>query len=112
MPTGMGNLSKLQTLKAFIVGKNDGCGIGELKNMNDITGSFCISRLENVTNAEEAKQAALADKQRIDKLELRWHDHGNDNSQDTAEILECLQPHFHLKELEIISLVVRSFLVG
>ncbi|KAL0339833.1 UNVERIFIED_CONTAM: hypothetical protein Sradi_4500100 [Sesamum radiatum] len=85
MPTGMGNLSKLQTLKAFIVGKNDGCGIGELKNMNDITGSFCISRLENVTNAEEAKQAALADKQRIDKLELRWHDHGNDNSQDTAK---------------------------
>ncbi|KAL0404750.1 UNVERIFIED_CONTAM: Mitogen-activated protein kinase kinase [Sesamum radiatum] len=103
MPTGMGNLSKLQTLKAFIVGKNDGCGIGELKNMNDITGSFCISRLENVTNAEEAKQAALADKQRIDKLELRWHDHENDSSQDTAEILECLQPHFHLKELEIIS---------
>ncbi|KAL0359674.1 UNVERIFIED_CONTAM: Mitogen-activated protein kinase kinase [Sesamum angustifolium] len=103
MPTGMGNLSKLQTLKAFIVGKNDGCGIGELKNMNAITGSFCISRLENVTNAEEAKQAVLADKQRIDKLELRWHDHGNDSSQDTAEILECLQPHFHLKELEIIS---------
>ncbi|KAK4412776.1 Mitogen-activated protein kinase kinase [Sesamum alatum] len=103
MPTGMGNLTKLQTLKAFIVGKNNGCGIGELKNMNDITGSFCISRLENVTNPEEAKQAALADKQHIDKLELRWHDHGNDSSQDAAEILECLQPHFHLKELEIIS---------
>ncbi|KAI3444266.1 hypothetical protein Pfo_000931 [Paulownia fortunei] len=102
MPRGMGNLIKLQTLQAFLVGKNDGCGIGELKNMNEITGSFCISRLENVSSAEEAKEAALGDKQHIDKLQLRWNGHGNDNSHDTLEIIECLQPHFHLRELEII----------
>lgn len=101
MPRGMGNLIKLQTLRAFIVGKNDGCSIGELKNMNEITGSFCISRLENVSNAEEAKEAALSDKKYIDKLELRWHNGGNDNFQDTSEILESLQPHFHLKELQL-----------
>lgn len=101
MPRGMGNLIKLQTLRAFIVGKNDGCSIGELKNMNEITGSFCISRLENVSNAEEAKEAALPDKKYIDKLELRWHNCGNDKFQDTSEILESLQPHFHLKELQL-----------
>ncbi|GFQ02640.1 putative disease resistance protein at3g14460 [Phtheirospermum japonicum] len=101
MPSGMGNLVKLQTLQAFIVGKNDGCGIKELKNMNDITGSFCISKLENVPSTEEAKKAALSNKKRIDKLELRWQDYGNYKSQDTAEILECLQPHFHLQELQI-----------
>ncbi|KAK6120432.1 hypothetical protein DH2020_045826 [Rehmannia glutinosa] len=101
MPSGMGNLVKLQTLQAFIVGKNDGCGIGELKHMNEITGSFCIYRLENVSSAKEAKEAMLSDKKRIDMLELRWQDYRNDNSQDTTEILECLQPHYHLKELQI-----------
>ncbi|VFQ66989.1 unnamed protein product [Cuscuta campestris] len=69
MPKGIGNLIKLQTLRAFIVGKNDGCGIRELKRMNEIAGSFCILGLENVSNAEEAKGAALSEKQYIDKLE-------------------------------------------
>ncbi|PIN09593.1 hypothetical protein CDL12_17828 [Handroanthus impetiginosus] len=101
MPRGMGKLTKLQTLQAFLVGKNEGCGIGELKNMNDITGSFCISRLENVASAEEAREVALANKQHIEKLELRWNDHGNEDSLDTAEILEYLQPHFNLRELQI-----------
>lgn len=102
MPRGMGNLIKLQTLRAFIVGKkNDGCGIGELKDMNEITGSFCISRLENVYNAEEAREAALSDKKYIEKLELRWHNHGNDQFHYTREILESLQPHFHLRELQL-----------
>ncbi|XP_047942323.1 putative disease resistance protein At3g14460 isoform X2 [Salvia hispanica] len=100
MPGGMGNLVKLQTLQAFIVGKkNDGCGIGELKNMNEISGSFSISMLENVSGAEEAREAVLLHKTYIDKLELRWNDFGDADSQDTAEILESLQPHFHLKEL-------------
>ncbi|CAA0837397.1 Putative disease resistance protein [Striga hermonthica] len=99
MPIGMGNLVKLQTLQAFIVGKNDGCGIGELKNMNDITGSFCILKLENVLSVEEAKKAALCDKKRIDKLELRWQ--VVCSSIEVMEILECLNPHFSLKELQI-----------
>ncbi|XP_057785611.1 uncharacterized protein LOC131003138 isoform X2 [Salvia miltiorrhiza] len=104
MPRGMGNLVKLQTLRAFIVGrKHDGCGIGELRNMNEITGPFCISRLENVSDAEEAKEAALSDKIYMEKLELRWNNSADD---DTAEILESLQPHFHLKE------VVLSFYGG
>lgn len=102
MPRGMGNLIELQTLPAFLVGKDYGCGIGQLKNMNEITGSFCISMLENVSSIEEAKEASLGDKKHIEKLELRWwHDHVNEVSQDTAKILECLQPHFQLKELQL-----------
>ncbi|PIN12290.1 hypothetical protein CDL12_15099 [Handroanthus impetiginosus] len=97
----MGKLTKLQTLQAFVVGKNEGCGIRELKNMNNITGSFCISRLENVASAEEAQEAALANKQHIEKLELRWNDHGNEDSVGTTEILEYLQPRFNLRELRI-----------
>lgn len=61
-------LTELQTLQGFIVGKDDGRGIRELKNMNEISGSFCITWLENVSSAEEAKEASLADKKLIDKL--------------------------------------------
>ncbi|GER52563.1 leucine-rich repeat-containing protein [Striga asiatica] len=99
MPIGMGNLVKLQTLQAFIVGKNDGCGIEELKSMNDITGSFCIFKLENVSSGEEARKAALCDKKRINKLELRWQ--VCSSSIEATQILECLKPHFSLKELQI-----------
>ncbi|KAL3819663.1 hypothetical protein ACJIZ3_005568 [Penstemon smallii] len=102
MPKGLRSLVKLHTLKAFIVGRNDGCGIGELKNLNNITGSFCILKLGNVLNANEAKEAAIGDKKHITKLELRWNDYGNVNSQIETEILESLQPHFGLKELQIV----------
>ncbi|KAL3534770.1 hypothetical protein ACH5RR_003231 [Cinchona calisaya] len=74
MPKGMGSLTNLQTLKAFLVGREDGCNIAELKNLVNLTGSFCISRLENVVNVVEAKKTALNKKQYIKKLELRWGD--------------------------------------
>ncbi|CAK9169140.1 unnamed protein product [Ilex paraguariensis] len=102
MPPGMGNLTNLQTLRAFLVGRDDGCRIGELKNMNNLSGSFCILGLQNVLNSEEARAAALNNKQYLKKLELRWGDHQNDQTQAEEEILECLQPHFGLKELQIL----------
>ncbi|KAL9154500.1 hypothetical protein ABFS82_10G118900 [Erythranthe guttata] len=99
MPSGMGNLTKLQTLDAFIVGEtDDGCGITELKNMNEIAGSFSILKLHNVSNAEEAKAAALCDKKHIDDLYLYW---GSVENPDATDILEYLQPHFNLKFLHI-----------
>ncbi|KAK9290030.1 hypothetical protein L1049_008193 [Liquidambar formosana] len=102
MPKGMGNLTSLQTLHAFLVDGEDGCRIVELKNMNYLSGAFCISRLENVLNSEEAKEAALSDKQYIDKLELRWSDLRNEEAVKEEEVLEFLQPHSGPKELEIL----------
>lgn len=102
MPSGMGSLKNLQTLRAFLVGKDDGCRISELKNIDNMAGPFCISGLENVQDAAEAKKAALVNKQHITKLELRWGAQRNDNSLLQVEILECFQPHFNIKELEIL----------
>ncbi|XP_062015576.1 uncharacterized protein LOC133732124 isoform X2 [Rosa rugosa] len=100
MPAHLGNLSNLQTLPAFLVGRDDGCRVGELKNLNDLKGSFNISRLENVLSKEEAEEAALIEKKCIHRLELRWSDMFVEHAQQ-EKILECLQPHSGLKELQL-----------
>ncbi|XXG40986.1 hypothetical protein AAC387_Pa01g1563 [Persea americana] len=68
----IGTLKGLQTLSYFNVGKEIGCGINELKDLIHVSGFLSISELENVVNVEEAKEAQLKNKQKIDELELRW----------------------------------------
>ncbi|GAA0186588.1 antimicrobial response protein [Lithospermum erythrorhizon] len=99
MPKSMGRLVNLQTFKGFIVGTDEECAIGELCRLNNITGSFCISCLENVLNVEEAKMADLKSKSYITKLVLRWEE--CINAEAEQEILECLLPHPNLSELQI-----------
>ncbi|CDP17168.1 unnamed protein product [Coffea canephora] len=101
MPVGLGSLTSLQTLSGFLVGKKDGCYIGELKNLVNLRGSLCISRLENISSPDEAEQANLSNKKHITKLQLQWSTCHSDRVQVKEQILECLQPHFGQKELEI-----------
>ncbi|PIA57741.1 hypothetical protein AQUCO_00600455v1 [Aquilegia coerulea] len=97
MPPGIGDLAELQTLAAFVVGKQNGCRITELKNLVNLRGSFSILRLENVSSSEEAKEAALDRKTDLDKLDLHWTE-----LQDGLELLENLRPHTQIQELEIV----------
>ncbi|KAA8549947.1 hypothetical protein F0562_001645 [Nyssa sinensis] len=71
-PPGMGKLTCLQTLFNFVVTKRSGCGIEELKSLVDLRGSLCISKLENVTTTERAKEADLKSKHHLHELTLRW----------------------------------------
>ncbi|XXG41013.1 hypothetical protein AAC387_Pa01g1579 [Persea americana] len=71
-PPRIGTLKSLQMLMYFNVGKEIGCGINELKDMIHLRGYLRISKLENVVNVEEAKEAQLKNKQKIDRLGLRW----------------------------------------
>ncbi|KAK6151364.1 hypothetical protein DH2020_013999 [Rehmannia glutinosa] len=72
MPKGIGKLTKLRTLKAFLVGDCDGYRIGELKYLNKLKGSLSIRKLENVMNKEEATEACLCNKHDLKKIELYW----------------------------------------
>ncbi|KAL0359669.1 UNVERIFIED_CONTAM: putative disease resistance protein RGA1 [Sesamum angustifolium] len=103
MPIGMGKLTNLQTLSAFLVGKKDGNRITQLRNMNKLKGSLYILKLENISNKDEARDARLHDKLHLTKLDFVWSDLQDAKFTSEREILEHLQPHFGLQELKIVS---------
>ncbi|KAL1102455.1 hypothetical protein V6Z11_D05G365800 [Gossypium hirsutum] len=69
MPSGFDQLTKLQTLSNFVIGKGDGHLIRELKILSNLGGNFCLSELENV-NGRDAREVKLNEKPGIDGLEL------------------------------------------
>ncbi|KAG4149457.1 hypothetical protein ERO13_D05G336701v2 [Gossypium hirsutum] len=71
MPSGFDQLTKLQTLSSFVIGKGDGHLIRELKSLSNLGGNFRLSGLENV-NGRGAREVKLNEKPGIDGLELHW----------------------------------------
>uniref|UniRef100_A0A0E0EC69 Uncharacterized protein n=1 Tax=Oryza meridionalis TaxID=40149 RepID=A0A0E0EC69_9ORYZ len=95
---GIGKLTKLQELHEFHIKAEEGHGITELSDMNDLGGSLCISHLEMVTDPAEALQANIVEKDYITALELRWSYTLPDLSKS---ILGCLSPPRYLQELKL-----------
>ncbi|KAG1370925.1 putative disease resistance RPP13-like protein 1 [Cocos nucifera] len=99
MPQGIGKLTSLQTLSRFIVTSENGCNIGELKDLN-LRGELCISKLENVIDAMNANLSG----KRIDNLKLQWskiNPTAQQGGSDCGRVIECLRPHIKLKYLWI-----------
>lgn len=59
LPRHLGKLINLKTLGKYVVGKETGRGIGELKDMNNLRDELFISHLDNVDSVEEALMADL-----------------------------------------------------
>ncbi|XP_057743445.1 putative disease resistance RPP13-like protein 1 [Arachis stenosperma] len=104
MPKGMGKLKDLQILTYYIVGKHEENGAGDLGELVNLGGSFCIKKIENVVNSSEAWKARMVDKKYMSDLCLEWSS-GEDSemvdSQMEKDVLAKLQPHKDLKELRI-----------
>ncbi|KAG5253892.1 disease resistance RPP13 protein [Salix suchowensis] len=103
MPSWMGNLTGLQTLSKFIVGKKEGCGIEELKGLKNLQGRLSIMALHNVIDARRAAHANLMGKHNLDELELKWSESDLEGEviKHHMPVLNSLQPHANLKELKI-----------
>ncbi|KAJ8648605.1 hypothetical protein MRB53_001628 [Persea americana] len=103
IPPRIGTLKGLQTLSYFNVGKENGRGINELKDLIHLRGYLCITELENVVNVEEVKEAQLKNKQKIDRLELQWKCDDVESRQEgiEEEVLNALRPRTNLKKLQI-----------
>ncbi|XP_065627244.1 putative disease resistance protein RGA1 [Quercus suber] len=101
MPEGMGQLTCLQSLSFFIVGKEKGYQVSELKGLN-LRNELTIEELDNVRNSVEAKNANLIGKQNLLSLSLVWRSYNISHVPNHVEdVLDGLQPHSNLKLLSI-----------
>ena len=105
MPSQVGKLKDLQILSNFMVGKNNGLNIKELREMPCLEGELCISKLENVMNVEDVTDAGLKLKNNLERLTLKWSSNldgsRNDEMADQKNVLQSLQPHSNMGKLEI-----------
>lgn len=118
MPSGLGQISCLQTLPLFIVSKDAPFisrhigGLGILDKLNSLREALEIIDLGRVKDANlECKAVNLRGKQHLKKLRLFWYLKDNINNEDEKS-LEALQPHQNPKYLEVHSYGVRYFQVG
>ncbi|KAK7344658.1 hypothetical protein VNO77_14542 [Canavalia gladiata] len=101
MPLQMSELRSLQKLSDFFVGE-DGSSIGELGELSSLNGTLFIHFIEHVVNYRDSEKAKLKEKHGLEKLSLDWGGSGDtDNSKHEKTILNSLQPHTNLKELDI-----------
>ncbi|KAK2386182.1 putative disease resistance RPP13 protein [Trifolium repens] len=106
MPKNIGKLTNLQTLNYFIVEEQNGPGIKELANMNNLHGTIKITGLGNVIDPADAAMANLKDKKYLEELYMvfdgRREEMMNDSIvESTVSVLEALQPNSNLKKLTI-----------
>ncbi|RWR93015.1 putative disease resistance protein RGA4 [Cinnamomum micranthum f. kanehirae] len=99
-PKGIGELTCLRIWTTFVVSKDNGAGIEELKGLNQLSGHIHIKGLDNIRNDVCAREANLKDKQYLSALELSWS-YVAGNEGNSKEVIENLQPHPNLKNLTI-----------
>ncbi|XP_028080966.1 putative disease resistance RPP13-like protein 1 [Camellia sinensis] len=103
MSLHIGKLTNLQTLSNFMVGKDCGRKIRELKNLSHIRGAIHISRLENVSGVKDARDANLMSKEELKELSLEWDEsHRSQNDIVERDVLDLMRPFKLLERLTII----------
>ncbi|TQE02044.1 hypothetical protein C1H46_012363 [Malus baccata] len=106
MPPKLGKLVNLQSLPNFVVsGGSNQSGIREIEFLMHLRGTLRLSRLENVTDVEDARRANLKCKERLDSLVLEW----SHSSEMEFVVLDMLQPHTKVKKLTIKSYAGKEF---
>ncbi|PRQ32334.1 putative P-loop containing nucleoside triphosphate hydrolase, leucine-rich repeat domain, L [Rosa chinensis] len=101
MPPRMGKMKDLQTLRGkFVLDKDTGDNIVEIKELQQLRGTLCISGLRNIVRVPDA---IMRKKKHVDELVLEWGGKSDDtgDKQKERDVLENLQPHTNLKTLKI-----------
>lgn len=103
MPLGIGKLTSLRTMCKFVVGNEIGSGLRQLKSLIHLQGTLCNSRLENVKEVSDAKEAQLNGKGNLKDLLLEWNNSTSNirEPETDTRVLDLLKPHQSLKKLKI-----------
>ncbi|XP_062118203.1 putative disease resistance RPP13-like protein 1 [Humulus lupulus] len=113
MPLQLGEITTLQTLSEFVVGKNDESGVKLLRILQGLHGTLHISGLENGQVKDVKKGELLEDKKFVGELILKWgfgHAANDEVSQKKEkEVLDALIPHAELRQLSIFHYKGTSF---
>jgi hypothetical protein len=96
----VGRLTSLQTMPCFMVKKEEGYELKQLKHLNKLRGALRIWGPGIVGSKEEALEAQLARKERVTQLDLEFG-YVSCNPDVAAEVLEGLRPPKDLVELRI-----------
>ncbi|KAJ7005056.1 hypothetical protein NC653_009771 [Populus alba x Populus x berolinensis] len=100
MPQHIGQLTKLQTLTDFLVGRQSETSFRELGKLRHVRGELHIRNLQNVVDARDAGEANLKGKKHLDKLRFTW-DGDTHGPQHVTSTLEKLEPNRNVKVLQI-----------
>nr|XP_027073112.1 putative disease resistance protein RGA3 [Coffea arabica]XP_027073173.1 putative disease resistance protein RGA3 [Coffea arabica]XP_027073243.1 putative disease resistance protein RGA3 [Coffea arabica]XP_027073306.1 putative disease resistance protein RGA3 [Coffea arabica]XP_027073379.1 putative disease resistance protein RGA3 [Coffea arabica]XP_027073455.1 putative disease resistance protein RGA3 [Coffea arabica]XP_027073528.1 putative disease resistance protein RGA3 [Coffea arabica]XP_0 len=110
MPSGIGRWTCLQTLEFFNIGRQEeGRGIQELGTLQDLKGSLEIRNLELVNGKADAELANLSKKPNLYRLVFEWGNRDRESNKCDEDVLEGLQPHPNLKELQILKFMGDQF---
>ncbi|XP_058747850.1 putative disease resistance protein RGA4 [Vicia villosa] len=98
----IGKLCCLRTLSLFIVRREIGYSLAELRDLQ-LEGKLSIQGLKNVGSSSEAREANLMAKKDLQELRLSWSKGVFTKGPSTSaeEVIEALQPHSNLKRLKI-----------
>ncbi|KAH9670464.1 putative disease resistance protein [Citrus sinensis] len=107
MPKGFGKLTCLLTLRRFVVGKDSGSSLRELRSLMHLQGTLQISMLENVKDVGDASEAQLNSKVNLKALLLEWSARPRrvcnlNQSEFQTCVLSILKPNQALQELTIL----------
>uniref|UniRef100_A0ACD5VB46 Uncharacterized protein n=1 Tax=Avena sativa TaxID=4498 RepID=A0ACD5VB46_AVESA len=105
MPPNFGLLNNLHILTTFVVGTGDGLGIEQLKDLQHLGNRLDLFNLSKVKSGENAKEANLHQKHNLKELLFSWDQEIDEDPKANAcyveEVLECLEPHCNIENLEI-----------
>ncbi|XP_022154711.1 LOW QUALITY PROTEIN: disease resistance protein RGA2-like [Momordica charantia] len=107
MPKGLGELTHLQRLDVFMLGKdNNGGGLRELDGLNKLSGLLKIEGLQFCSTVDLQTNAKfLQRKSGLQYLQLEWNDDSFNeptigaSDYDYERVLECLPPHSNLQQI-------------
>ncbi|XP_039113708.1 putative disease resistance protein RGA3 [Dioscorea cayenensis subsp. rotundata] len=100
LPSQVHSLINLEIL--YTGNRRNGLMCMQLRNLNNLRGRLSIVALEIIRNKKEATKAKLNEKCHIKKLNLHWNiDTVDACKNDVQEVLEGLQPHPDLEQLNI-----------
>ncbi|KAJ7005091.1 disease resistance RPP13-like protein 1 isoform X1 [Populus alba x Populus x berolinensis] len=91
MPPHIGQLTKLQTLTDFMVGRQSESSIKELGKLRHLRGQLHIGNLQNVVDARDAGEANLKGRKHLDELRFTWD--GDTHDPQHVSTLEKLEPN-------------------